>query len=298
MKNQECHCEIRRLADESFEAISFHSISERLLRFARNDTSMIALFIALLPFFSLKVHSYEPYLDRSPDRIWENQAFGLGEKMVFSLDYAFINAGQTVMGIDTVLELEGRQCYRVSSLVSSNKTFDVIYKVRDRVETYIDVLGLYSRRYHKRLQEGKYRTNELVEYHQEKGEAVLYKNNLYKKTSKIQPCAQDILSALYFVRTLEFNVGDTLSINLHDVDKSYPLKIKVNRRERVKVPAGSFDCLVVEPFLESEGMFRNKGRIEIWLTNDDKKIPVLMRTEIAIIGHIDARLIRYIANDQ
>jgi hypothetical protein len=132
-----------------------------------------------------------------------------------------------------------------------------------------------------------------VHYDQEKGLAHIFSKGIFKKSVPMKPCAQDILSALYFVRTLNFQVGDTLQINLHDVSKSYPLKVKVNRRERVKVPAGQFDCLVVEPFLESEGMFRSQGRIEIWLTDDERKIPVLMRSEIMIIGHIDARLAQY-----
>ena len=227
------------------------------------------------------------------ERLWENNAFGTGERMVFSLDYAFINAGKTVMTVDSIINVRGNDCYKIVSQVNSNKTFDLIFKVRDYVETNIDVKGVFSRRFFKKIREGGYKDHKEVIYEQERGFAHMFHNDVYKLTSDIKPCSQDILSALFYIRTLDFTVGDTLSISLHDVKKSYPLKVSVNRRENVKVPAGEFDCLVVEPFLESEGMFRSKGKMEIWLTDDDKKIPVIMRTYIKIIGHIDASLAEY-----
>ena len=227
------------------------------------------------------------------DRKWENRAFGAGERFYFDIDYAFITAGHTEMKIDSVIGVRGHSCYRVTSKVSSNKTFDVVFKVRDQVETNIDVKGLFSRRYYKKIQEGGYKDTKEVFFDQEQGTAHVLSKGKYQKSVKTPFCSQDILSAIYFIRTVDFAVGDTLSLPLHDVSKSYPLKIKVNWRETVKVPAGKFDCLVVEPFLESEGMFRSKGKIEVWLSDDEHRIPVLMRTYIVIIGHIDARLAEY-----
>ncbi len=226
-------------------------------------------------------------------RIQPNNYFGVGERMVFNLGYAFINAGKTVMSIDSVIEVGGKKCYQVVSRVNSNKTFDLIYKVRDYVETDVDIKGIFSRRFVKRLQEGSYRASKEVLYEQERGLAHMLDKGVYKQTFPVEPCAQDILSALFFMRTLDLCVGDTVSVNLFDVHKSYPLKVRVNRKERIKVPAGEFDCLVLEPFLESEGMFRSKGKIEIWLTDDERKIPALMRTYIIIVGHIDAKLTEY-----
>lgn len=240
------------------------------------------------------IFTSSPTIAQEVNRSWANHAFGVSEKLNFNIDYAFITAGYAEISIDTMIEIGGRQCYQVVSKVRSNKVFDIVFKVRDRVETNIDVRGIYSRRYFKQLQEGKYRDIREVIYEPERGLAHLLIKGVYKETTKIESCAQDILSALFFVRTLEFDVGDTININLHDMTKSYPLKVRVNRRERVQVPAGEFDCLVVEPFLETEGMFRSKGKIELWLTDDERKIPVLMRTEIAIIGYIDAKLAQYI----
>ncbi|MBC8205121.1 DUF3108 domain-containing protein [bacterium] len=232
--------------------------------------------------------------DESGDitRVWENEIFGVGDYFEFSIDYKFINAGTAVMSIDTVTDVSGFLCYQMISRVSSNKTFDIIFKVRDYIETDIDVKGIFTRKFVKKLNEGHYKDDKVVYYEHEQGKAHLVSKGRYKKSTSIPGCVQDILSALFYVRTLDFNPGDTLSINLHDIDKNYPLKVKVRRRENVEVPAGKFDCIVLEPFLESEGMFKSEGSINLWLTDDKYKIPVLMKTSI-LIGTIDARLQKY-----
>lgn len=253
----------------------------------------IQYILLLITVFSIDVSSAAEPDSKSLSGCPNNSCFGVGEKLVFNLDYSFINAGRTVMSIDSVIEVAGKKCYKVVSKVSSNKTFDLIYKVRDYVETNVDVEGIFSRRYVKRLQEGGYNADKEIFYEQERGMAHTLNKGVYQNSYQIEPRAQDILSALFYIRTLELSVGDTININLFDVRKSYPLKISVNRREQIEVPAGKFDCLVVEPFLESEGMFRSKGRIEIWLTDDHRKIPALMRTYIMIVGHIDAKLAEY-----
>ena len=63
----------------------------------------------------------------------------------------------------------------------------------------------------------------------------------------------------------------------------------VHGREKVKVPAGEFSCLIIEPVLKDEGLFQQKGRLRIWVTDDARKLPVLMKSEI-LVGSIDVRL--------
>ncbi|MBI1979160.1 MAG: DUF3108 domain-containing protein, partial [Elusimicrobia bacterium] len=54
--------------------------------------------------------------------------------------------------------------------------------------------------------------------------------------------------------------------------------------------AGKFDCFLVEPFIRERGLFIQKGKkLKVWLTADEKKIPVKMRAEV-FIGHVSAEL--------
>ena len=75
-------------------------------------------------------------------------------------------------------------------------------------------------------------------------------------------------------------------------DSSYILAVKFLGFERVKVEAGTFDCIVVEPLMKEGGLFKSEGRVIIWLTNDEKKIPIKVSTKV-VIGSIDAELREY-----
>jgi len=98
-----------------------------------------------------------------------------------------------------------------------------------------------------------------------------------------------VLSAFYYVRTQPLPNGATLLLPTHDNKKSYDMEVKVHRRERVQVPAGTFDCVVVEPMLKSEGVFKSKGSILVWLSDDERRIPVLVRSKVPV-GSISVSL--------
>jgi hypothetical protein len=97
---------------------------------------------------------------------------------------------------------------------------------------------------------------------------------------------------MYYVRTLPLSVGQSIAIANNTDGKNYPLLVKVLGEERVTVEAGTFDCLVVEPFLRYPGIFQQKGRVKIWVTNDRYKIPVLVKSKV-IIGEVSAVLKEY-----
>jgi hypothetical protein len=108
----------------------------------------------------------------------------------------------------------------------------------------------------------------------------------------IPPRTQDVLSALYYIRTLPLQVGQAISLANHTDGKNYPLIVKVLGREHVKVDAGEFDCIIVEPILRGPGVFTQSGRLTVWLTDDRRRMPVLMKSKV-VIGHVAAILKSY-----
>ncbi len=220
-------------------------------------------------------------------RSLENQAFGLGEKLVFDISYGPINAGVAVMEVKEIVPMAGRDCYHVISTAESNKFFSRFFKVEDRAESFVDVKGLFPWKFEKHLREGKYRADRWAIYDQ-----VNHTVSTDRGDMEVPPYVQDVLSALYFVRTLEMAVGQPLFIQNHSGKKVYSLEVKIHRRERVKVPAGTFECFVAEPILKAGGVFKHEGRIWVWLTADERKMPVLMKSKV-IIGSIDAKLRSY-----
>lgn len=222
---------------------------------------------------------------QSIDRVVPNNAFQVGEKLTFTIRYGIIKAGTATMGIPDEVKVRGNKSYKIVTEAKSSKFFSAFYKVRDRVESLMDKDGLFTWQFKKTLREGKYRAEQLVEYDQVNGWAVTNK----KDSLQIPPCVQDILTSIYVIRTKNMEVGKSNFIDNHADNKLYPLEVKVHRKERIKVDAGEFDCVVVEPIIRASGLFKHKGRLLVWLTDDERKIPVQMKSKI-IIGYITAEL--------
>ena len=74
-------------------------------------------------------------------------------------------------------------------------------------------------------------------------------------------------------------------------ENTYPLRVVVHqKREKIRVPAGKFECIKVEPFIIGDAIFKTKGgKMLIWMTNDERKMPVLVRSKV-MIGSFDAEL--------
>ena len=215
----------------------------------------------------------------------ENKAFEVGEHLVFDIAYKFVVAGTATMSIPDTQWVHGRPCYHVVTTAKSSKFFDTFFKVRDKVETFIDMEGLFPWKFEKHIREGKYRADRYVEYDQFNQRAI----HNQKDTLAVPPYVQGILSSFYYVRTVPLEVRKSFDIDNYGDGKLYPLRVLVHRKMRVEVPAGVFDCIVVEPVLRSEGIFNQKGRLAIWLTDDERRIPVLMKSKV-LVGSIDVRL--------
>lgn len=215
--------------------------------------------------------------------------FGVGETLVFELKYGFIAAGDAVMMIRDLATERGRLCYHVVSVAESKPFFSVFFRVRDVAESFMDVRDLVSLRFEKHIEEGDFRSDDVALFDQERHVAI------YPTKEQLVPLslgAQDILSSLYIVRMMDLEVGGTVFIENHADRKNYPLEISVLRRERVEVPAGTFDCVVVEPKIRGAGLFRHSGRLRVWLTDDERHLPVLMKSKV-IIGSVAAVLTDY-----
>jgi len=221
------------------------------------------------------------------DRYVDNVAFGLGEHLEFDITYGFITAGYATMSVNRLIEFENRPCYKIVTTANSNSFFSTFYNVDDRVESIIDAIGLFSWRFEKNLKEGKYRAIRKFSFDQRNHKAE-YNND----TTTVPPYVQDALSVFYYVRTQDLKVGESVFVDHYNDGKLYPMEIKVLKKETITVPAGTFECLVIEPLLQSVGVFKHEGKLKVWLTNDRLGLPVLMKSKV-LVGSIVAELTRY-----
>lgn len=214
------------------------------------------------------------------------RAFGASESLKFSVQYGFIHAGSAWLEIPEVRRFQGHEVYLLLARAESNAFFSRFYKVRERIESYWDRRGLYSRRYVEDRREGKFRQQTDVVFDPVRNEAVYSDGGTFPVPARVQ----DALSAFYYFRTQALPLGGSIVFHYHASQKSQPLQVKVLGRERIKTPVGTFDCIGIEPILKAGGIFQNSGRLVIWVTDDERRMPVLMKSKVAI-GSISVVLV-------
>ncbi len=219
-------------------------------------------------------------------RVIKNSSFGVGEKLVFAIKYFGITAGFGILEVKNFVEINNRKAYLLEATAKTSPFFENFYRVHDVINSYMDVYGLFSWKYSKNLEEGSYRNNSHMEFNHEKGIATKKEGD----KCTIPAFVQDVLSEFYYYRSIFTGKEEELYIDVaSDECKVYQIVVKKIGEEKVTVDAGEFDCYVIRPFLKYEGIFRQKGDVDIWLTKDKYKMPVLVKSKI-IIGTIDAVL--------
>jgi hypothetical protein len=212
--------------------------------------------------------------------------FKEGEILTFAIRYEFVKAGEATMEVKERAECgNAGECFRIVSTAKSTLPFSLFFEVHDQVESLLDTEELYTWRYEKNLKEGNYESHEVVVFDQVNHTATYSDGNVVSVPERVQ----DVLSSLYYVRTMELEVGKSVFIDNHADEKNYPLEVKVLRIEEIDVPAGTYECFVLEPILKASGIFQHKGRLTVWLSTDPSRIPVMMKSKV-VIGTINAIL--------
>ncbi|MGA9115825.1 MAG: DUF3108 domain-containing protein, partial [Bacteroidota bacterium] len=223
-------------------------------------------------------------------RTVRQSAFGVGERLVFDVNYGFITAGEAVMSIPSYDSVAGRRCYRIEFSVNSLPSFSWIYRVEDRYLTFVDVQAVAPLRFEQHIREGSYRRDFVAEFDQARNVARTTEGEF-----PIPAYVHDIMSAFYFARTIDFSgfrPGDGITLFNFYKDKSHELRVRFLGRQELEVEAGTFRTIVVEPLVREGGLFKSEGRIVVWLSDDERKIPVRVNTKV-LIGSIDTELREY-----
>lgn len=218
-------------------------------------------------------------------------AFPMPERLEFEISYTGIPAGRAIQEVTR----EGDEVHIVSTAKSAD-WLKLFFPVNDRIESvlisgapplYIGVPRLYRERIH----EGWTRFQKDAVFDRQKLEVRtkdLLKNS--ETTKSITKRTYDTLSSFFYFRSVPLQVGTSYYIDIFDCKKLWNTEVQVLRREVIETPLGRFRTVVIKPLLKSEGIFARTGDMYIWLTDDDRRIPVLMKSKVRI-GSITATLV-------
>ena len=213
--------------------------------------------------------------------------FAAGEELVFELSWLGIRAGTATMSVAPPAPYRGREAYRFTTRARSTPFFSKIFPVDDRLESWVDAETFHSLRFEKNLSEGKRTSHEETVF-----DPVLGLAWHEGVPISVPPRVQDTLSAFYYVRTLELVPGLTHVVDVHAGGKNRRLEVDVLLREWIDTPFGRRLAVKIEPKQRYEGVFDQRGRLFVWLSDDRGRLPLLMRSSLAI-GSIVARLVDY-----
>jgi len=219
--------------------------------------------------------------------------FRVGEKLTYEIKWLGVPVGLAYFHVKKIIQIDGRDCYHISVLVKSNVFLSKIYRVNDEFHTYIDKEKLYSRRFIKKQQEGRYRSHEIVDYDHQRKVAV-YKSllNGSVKEFSIRENTQDDLSAIYRFRIMDIDLGKKVLMDVNADEKDWVLEIRFLQKGFVKLRRiGRIAAIEVEPVAtRTDGKKLQKGRVWIWFGADENRIPLAAQAKAPIVGTVTAIL--------
>ena len=223
--------------------------------------------------------------------------FVVGEKTTFDVAYFGVTAGRMVMEVKPFVDVNNRKSYHFFVSLKSSQLFSYFYAVNDMVETYMDYKQMrpYSLSVDVRESKQFKEIRLLFDWKRLKGiywERKIKKGEKEKRIKKewdIKDFSQNVVSALYYVRTFQLKPKKKLAFRVADDGKNIVVKGEILRREKLKTEIGTLNTVVLKPEFEIDGIFKPTGDVLIWLTDDDRKR--IVRIELKIkIGRIIAKV--------
>jgi hypothetical protein len=215
--------------------------------------------------------------------------FGPGEKLGFKITLGpFGQVGRGTMEIDHVEIVHGHPTYDIRFQIKGGIPFA---RVDDRMESWLDVTQLISRRFHQDTKEVRYERHRKFDFFPEEKRWVRTDNAETGELPTDRPL--DDVSFLYYVRTLPLEVGKTYTLDRYFQPNGNPVVVKVLRKDTVTVPAGTFRTIVVQPVIQTKGLFGKGGRAEVFFSDDERRLVVLLKSSVPIIGSLNMHLESY-----
>jgi hypothetical protein len=203
--------------------------------------------------------------------------FGVGERMEFEVRFGRLKVGNAHMEVVALEHLRGRPAWHTAFWVQGG---NFLYRVNDVYESWIDARTLSSLRFVQELDEGGKNTTRKFEIYPERAVFIQTNKKEWKEEKSVSNPLDDG-SFLYFIRTIPLVVGQTYDFNRYFRPDRNPVRIKVLRKERIRVPAGSFDAIVLQPVIKTKGIFSENGHAEIWLSDDDRRIMLQLKSRLS-----------------
>ncbi len=222
-----------------------------------------------------------------------NLAFQDGESISYNVFYnvigLYINAGSSNFSIK-LEQVNNRPVHHVVGTGSSNPSYDWIFKVRDKYESFIDTATMQPLKFIRNIEEGGFKKYENVTFNKSTNTAITT-NGVFK----VPNCIQDVLSSIYYARNIDFskyNAEDKIPFTMFLDNETYPLYIKYMGKEVIKTKYGKFKTIKFKPLLVKGTMFEGGEKMTVWVSDDANHIPLRIESPI-VVGSVKVDMMQY-----
>ena len=201
--------------------------------------------------------------------------FKVGESLKYSADFNLIRVGQAelyVTGIENINDLE---TYHVTFSANTTGLADQLFKIRDQIDIWMDKKDFFTHRLIKNINEGNYSNNVDVKFDYQKSIA---KTNA--KEVSIDFKARDSFSMFYYLRTNPLKKNEVMSFSSFEGKRIVHYNLQMTGTETIRTNLGTFNCKVIRPYREGKNLFKNQGDMQIWISDDRKRLPVKIQIKM------------------
>ena len=258
-------------------SVQVNSARYCLLKVGGLTLAFLALANPLLPAAQEKALPFEP-----------------GERLIYDVTWSIFTAGT----VSATLGSEGqgsKDNYTVTTTAQSQGFVSLLFDVQNEFRSFFNPRTLCSERISKKINEGRRHKETEIVFDSERKRAILEERDLTKPNeplkhaeNEIPNCVEDVVTAFYYLRRQDFQIGKPLHLPVNDGSKTYDVTLDVQAREGIQTPLGNRSAIRVEPKVFS-GLFKRKGRMLVWFSDDDQHLPLRIKFMIAV-GPITATL--------
>jgi hypothetical protein len=212
------------------------------------------------------------------------RAFQPGETLTYDVSWSnIISAGTLTMEVKGKTLPDGKSVLEFIVTGHSTGLVGSLYPVTETALSVFDPLVMQSLSYSLKEKYGKKERQRVVVFDRAQKTVISTLNNDPPVTLEVPERVQDGLSSLYYIRTREdLEAGKTIVIDVLDSEKNWSVEFQVLGREKLKTLIGEFPTIKVRTYPKYKGVFMNKGEVFIWLTDDSRKVPVLLKSHLKV----------------
>lgn len=249
--------------------------------------------MALVLLLALGSSPFRPLMAQDDFCGIRNISFQSGERLKYKVYYnmgpLWVGAGIAEFSVEKK-KMNQRPVFHIKGVGTTLKSYEWFFKVYDVYESYVDVETLLPHRFIRNVNEGGFRIYNDVRFQHSIGQAIST-NGVFK----VPHCVQDVLSAIYYARNIDFDQyspGDQIPFDMFLDDQVYSLYVRYLGKEELKTRYGRFNTIKFSPLLIEGTIFEGGEKMTVWVTDDQNHLPVRVDSPI-LVGSIKVDLIEF-----